>query len=147
MWYNKAYQIVDRICKRLISSGSTLSISNLLNSIQIQKGVKYKMDKKKLYVGNLPWTMTNDSLKDLFAPYGEISEAIIIMDRYSGRSKGFGFVTFVNDADAEKAAAEMAEKEIEGRKIVVNVARPREDRGTRPGGGAGGYRRDFRKSY
>lgn len=70
------------------------------------------MDKKKLYVGNLPWTMTNDSLKDLFAPYGEISEAIIIMDRYSGRSKGFGFVTFVNDADAEKAAAEMAEKEI-----------------------------------
>lgn len=108
------------------------------------------MDKKKLYVGNLPWTMTNDSLKDLFAPYGEISEAIIIMDRYSGRSKGFGFVTFVNEADAEKAAAEMAEKEIEGRKIVVNVARPREDRGTRPGGGAGGaggYRRDFRKSY
>jgi len=109
------------------------------------------MDKKKLYVGNLPWTMTNDSLKDLFASYGEISEAIIIMDRYSGRSKGFGFVTFVNDADAEKAAAEMAEKEIEGRKIVVNVARPREDRGTRPGGGgaggAGGYRRDFRKSY
>ena len=106
------------------------------------------MDKKKLYVGNLPWTMTNDSLKDLFAQYGEISEAIIIMDRYSGRSKGFGFVTFVNDADAEKAVAEMAEKEIEGRKIVVNVARPREDRGTRPGGGgAGGYRRDFRKSY
>ena len=111
------------------------------------------MDKKKLYVGNLPWTMTNDSLKELFATYGEIAEAVIITDRFSGRSKGFGFVTFVNDADAEKAIAEMAEKEVEGRKIVVNVARPREERprtgggmgGDRRGGsgGGGGFRRDF----
>ncbi len=86
------------------------------------------MDKKKLYVGNLPWSVTNESLKELFSPYGEITEAVVIMDRYSGRSKGFGFVTFANDTDAEKAAAEMNDKEVETRKIVVNVARPREER-------------------
>lgn len=105
------------------------------------------MDKKKLYVGNLPWTVTSDSLKELFAAYGEITEAIVISDRYSGRSKGFGFVTFANEADAEKAMAEMADKDMEGRKIVVNVAKPREERprgagGDRRGGG-GGFRRDF----
>jgi len=101
------------------------------------------MDKKKLYVGNLPWSLNNDSLKELFAQFGEITEAVVIMDRYSGRSKGFGFVTFANEADAEKAIAEMADKEVEGRKIVVNVAKPREDRGNRNGA----YRRDFNKSY
>jgi RNA recognition motif-containing protein len=99
------------------------------------------MDKKKLYVGNLPWSLNNDSLRDLFAPYGEIVEATVIMDRYSGRSKGFGFVTFANEADAEKAIAEMANKDVENRKIVVNVAKPREQR---PGGGGGGFRRDRR---
>ena len=93
------------------------------------------MDKKKLYVGNLPWSMTNDSLKELFASYGEIVEAIVITDRMSGRSKGFGFVTFANEADAEKAVTEMAEKEVDGRKIVVNVAKPREEGGNRGGGG------------
>ena len=86
------------------------------------------MDKKKLYVGNLPWTLTNDTLKDLFAAMGEITEAVIITDRMSGRSKGFGFVTFANEADAEKAVAEMHEKDVNGRNIVVNVARPREER-------------------
>jgi RNA recognition motif-containing protein len=86
------------------------------------------MDSKKLYVGNLPWAVTNETLHDMFASYGEIVEAIVISDRMSGRSKGFGFVTFANDADAEKAVAEMHDKEIEGRKIVVNVARPREER-------------------
>lgn len=110
------------------------------------------MDKKKLYVGNLPWSMTNDTLKELFASYGEIVEAIIITDRMSGRSKGFGFVTFADEAVAEKAAAEMTGKDIEGRKIVVNVARPREERpaggGYRGGGGSGGgFRRDNRPRF
>jgi RNA recognition motif-containing protein len=86
------------------------------------------MDSKKLYVGNLPWAVTNETLHDMFASYGEIVEAIVISDRMSGRSKGFGFVTFANEADAEKAVAEMHDKELEGRKIVVNVARPREER-------------------
>lgn len=94
------------------------------------------MDKKKLYVGNLPWGLNNDSLKELFSTYGEVAEAIVISDRMSGRSKGFGFVTFVNEADAEKAVAEMHNKDVEGRKIVVNVAKPREDRG--------GFRRNDR---
>jgi RNA recognition motif-containing protein len=100
------------------------------------------MDKKKLFVGNLPWSINEQSLKDLFSPFGEISEAIIINDRDTGRSKGFGFVTFVNEADAEKALAEMAEKEIENRKIVVNVAKPKEDR---PRGGGGGFRNDYNR--
>ena len=103
------------------------------------------MDKKKLYVGNLPWSANEQSLKDMFSPFGEITEAIVIMDRYTGRSKGFGFVTFANEADAEKAIAEMAEKEIEGRKIMVNVARPREERSNQRGGGGGGG--GFRKDY
>lgn len=86
------------------------------------------MDKNKLYVGNLPWGINNQGLYDLFAPYGAITEAVVITDRMSGRSKGFGFVTFENEADAERAAAEMHDKDQGGRKIVVNVARPREER-------------------
>ncbi len=89
------------------------------------------MDKKKLYVGNLPWSIDNNALKDIFASFGEITEATVISDRYTGRSKGFGFVTYANEADAEKAIAEMGGKEIEGRKIVVNVAKPREERSNR----------------
>ncbi len=99
------------------------------------------MDKKKLYVGNLPWSINNDSLKELFASFGDITEAIVISDKYTGRSKGFGFVTFADEAAAEKAVAEMSGKDVEGRKIVVNVARPREERPNR----GGGFRRDFNK--
>lgn len=91
------------------------------------------MDKNKLFVGSLPWSINNDSLKELFSQYGEITEAIVITDRDSGRSKGFGFVTFTNEENAKKAL-EMDGKEIEGRTIVVNTAKPREDRG--------GFRRD-----
>lgn len=86
------------------------------------------MDQKKLYVGNLPWSMTSDSLRDMFSSYGEITDAVVISDRMSGRSKGFGFVTFANEADAQKAAAEMNDKDVEGRKLVVNTAKPREER-------------------
>ncbi|MFZ6035191.1 MAG: RNA recognition motif domain-containing protein [Patescibacteria group bacterium] len=103
------------------------------------------MDKKKLYVGNLPWSVTNDSLKELFVAYGEVVEAVVITDRMSGRSKGFGFVTFADEAVAEKAAAEMNGKDVEGRKIVVNVARPREERPA--GGNRGGFRRDDRPRF
>ena len=110
------------------------------------------MDNKKLYVGNLPWTLTNDSLKEMFTQFGEVTEAVIITDRMSGRSKGFGFVTFATEEAAVAATQQMHEKEIEGRKIVVNVARPREERrpggggGFRSGGGGGGFR-DDRRSY
>jgi RNA recognition motif-containing protein len=97
------------------------------------------MEKNKLFIGSLPWSITNDSLRELFAQYGEITDAVVINDRESGRSKGFGFVTFAKEEDAQKAL-EMNGKEIEGRTIVVNVAKPREDRG-----GGGGYRRDDRR--
>ena len=89
---------------------------------------------KKLFVGNLPFKTTSDSLKELFSQFGEIEEAVVISDKFSGRSRGFGFVTFVNDADADKAIAELHEKEYEGRNLIVNEARPpreRDDRGPR----------------
>ncbi|OGK15732.1 RNA-binding protein [Candidatus Roizmanbacteria bacterium RIFCSPHIGHO2_01_FULL_39_12c] len=103
------------------------------------------MDKNKLFVGSLPWSINNDSLKALFEQYGEITEAVVIMDRNSGRSKGFGFVTFAKAEDAQKAL-EMNGKDVEGRSIVVNTAKPREERsggggGFRSGGG-GDYRRN-----
>ena len=100
------------------------------------------MDNKKLYIGNLPWSMNNDSLRDLFAQYGEVVEAIIISDRMSGRSKGFGFVTFATEEQAKAAIDAMHEQEVEGRKIIVNVAKPREESGNR-----GGFRRDNRRSF
>ncbi len=107
------------------------------------------MDKNKLYVGNVSWGMNSDGLRELFSQFGEITEAVIITDRMSGRSKGFGFVTFANAEDAEKAATEMDQKDVEGRKIVVNVAKPREERSDRGGGNRGGgdFRRDNRNSY
>jgi RNA recognition motif-containing protein len=102
------------------------------------------MDKKKLYVGNLPWSIEDAALKDLFASYGEVVEAVIIKDKYSGRSKGFGFVTFATEEAAAAAEAAMNGKDMEGRAMVVNVARPREER---PRGGGGGYNRDNRRPY
>lgn len=99
------------------------------------------MEKNKLFVGSLPWSINADSLKELFAQYGEITEAVVISDRDTGRSKGFGFVTFANEADAQKAL-EMHGREVEGRAIVVNVAKPREERS-----GGGGFRRDNRRSH
>ena len=82
----------------------------------------------KVYVGNLPFSVDLDKLKELFSSYGEIEEAVVISDKFSGRSKGFGFVTFKDDAAAQKAIAEMNEKEIEGRNLKVNEARPMEPR-------------------
>jgi cold-inducible RNA-binding protein len=87
--------------------------------------------KNKLYVGNLPYAVNDASLSEMFAEFGEISESKVIADKFSGRSKGFGFVTFANEADAAKAVEAMNGKEIEGRALNVNVARPmqpREDR-------------------
>ncbi|MFQ5531916.1 MAG: RNA recognition motif domain-containing protein [Candidatus Nanoarchaeia archaeon] len=83
---------------------------------------------KKLYVGNLPFSVDDAKLKEIFSAYGEVSEATVIVDKYSRRSKGFGFVTFENDADADKAVSEMNGKEVEGREVKVNEARPMEPR-------------------
>ena len=67
----------------------------------------------KLYVGNLPWSIDDNALKELFTSYGDVEEAVLIKDKFSGRSKGFGFVTLSDDASAQKAIAEMHEKEID----------------------------------
>jgi RNA recognition motif-containing protein len=78
----------------------------------------------KIYVGNLPFSVGDDKLKELFSSFGEIEEAVLIKDRFTGRSKGFGFVTFKEDEAAKKAISEMNDKEIEGRKLKVNEAKP-----------------------
>ena len=77
----------------------------------------------KIYVGNLSYNVDDAKLTELFSPYGEIEEAVVIKDRMSGRSKGFGFVTFKDDESTKKAISEMNEKEVDGRSIKVNEAR------------------------
>ncbi len=83
---------------------------------------------KKLYVGNIPYSMDNDSLKEMFSQFGEVVLAQIIMDRDSGRSKGFGFVEFSDTKAAQAAIDEMNGKEFNGRALTVNEARPRVDK-------------------
>lgn len=87
---------------------------------------------KKLYVGNLPFSTTQEELKKLFAAYGEITEAVVITNKFSGRSKGFGFVTLADDAQAAKAVEELNEKDIGGRKLKVNEATPFDPNAPRP---------------
>jgi cold-inducible RNA-binding protein len=77
----------------------------------------------KVYVGNLPYSIRDNELKELFASFGEITEAVVITE-HSGRSKGFGFVTFVDEESAKKAVTEMNGKDVEGRELKVNEARP-----------------------
>lgn len=77
---------------------------------------------KKLFVGNLPFTISQEQLREIFASYGNIVSANIVSDKFSGRSKGFGFVEFEKDEEAAKAIAEMNDSEQEGRKIVVKEA-------------------------
>lgn len=82
---------------------------------------------KKLFVGNLDWGVTDQQLKEVFSQYGEIEEAIVVKDKFSGRSRGFGFATFVNDEDADKAIEALEGKEINDRPISVNEARPKKE--------------------
>ena len=84
---------------------------------------------KKLYVGGIPYTTQEESLKEYFSQAGNVLSASIIMDRMSGRSKGFGFVEMEADEDAQKAIEMFNDKEFEGRKLTVNEARPMEPRG------------------
>ena len=105
----------------------------------------------KLYVGNLSYSVDSAALEDLFAEFGSVRSAQVIQDRDTGRSKGFGFVE-MNDANEARAAiTALNDKEVEGRRLTVNEARPREERsggggggggrGGRGGGGGGGYGR------
>jgi cold-inducible RNA-binding protein len=104
---------------------------------------------KRLYVGNLPFSVNSEKLKELFGAYGNVEEATVVSFKDTGKSKGFGFVTYEKDEDGEKAKTEMNGKELEGRKVFVNDAKPFDpnaprkprrsfgDRGDRRFGGGG----------
>ena len=111
---------------------------------------------KRLYVGNLSYSVTNASLEELFAPFGAVQSAQVVQDRDTGRSKGFGFVEMGDENAAQEAIRGLNEKEHDGRPLTVNEAKPREERsgggggyggggggrgGSRGGGGGGGYGR------
>jgi RNA recognition motif-containing protein len=95
----------------------------------------------KLFVGNLSFNTTENDLQDAFAAHGTVTEANLMMDRTTNRPRGFGFVTMSSAAEAQKAIDALNGKEMDGRALTVNVARPREDRP--PGGGGGGGRREY----
>ena len=92
-----------------------------------------------IYVGNISYQASDDDLLEVFEAIGSVDSASIIFDRYSGRSKGLGFVEMPNDEEATRAIEELDGKELLGRPLKVNQARPREDRPRRGGGGGGGY--------
>jgi cold-inducible RNA-binding protein len=103
----------------------------------------------KLYVGNLPYSTRDDDLQQQFASFGTVVSAKVMMDRDSGRSKGFGFVEMGSAAEAQSAIDGLNGQSSGGRALVVNIARPREERpaGGFGGGGRGGFRGDRRSSY
>jgi RNA recognition motif-containing protein len=89
-----------------------------------------------IYVGNLSWGLKDQDLANLFAPFGEVASAKIVMDKFTQRSKGFGFVEMANDEQAQAAIAQLNGSEVEGRNLVVNESRPKEE-----GGGGGGFKK------
>src|SRR5450432_398258 len=93
----------------------------------------------KLYVGNLSFNTTETDLQDLFAQAGPVQEVTLMQDKFTGKSRGFAFVTMTTEADAQKAVTEFNGKTVEGRPLTVNEARPREARPGGGGGGRGGY--------
>jgi cold-inducible RNA-binding protein len=101
----------------------------------------------KLFVGNLSFKITENDLQDAFAAHGTVVEANLMMDRVSGRPRGFGFVTMSTPEEAQKAIDALNGKELDGRALTVNIARPREERGGGGGrrefGGGGGGRREY----
>jgi RNA recognition motif-containing protein len=104
---------------------------------------------KKLYVGNLAYTVTDGTLEQMFAAHGSVQSAQVIMDRDTGRSKGFGFVEMSSEQEAQAAISALNGQQTDGRTLTVNEAKPREDRGGRGGhgGGRGGYGGGRRDRY
>jgi RNA recognition motif-containing protein len=102
--------------------------------------------KMNIYVGNLSWGLKDQDLANLFTPFGEVASAKIVMDKFTQRSKGFGFVEMPNDEQAQAAIAQLNGSEVEGRNLVVNESRPKEEGGggfkkRNFGGGGGGYKK------
>ncbi len=93
----------------------------------------------RLYVGNLAYSVTSQSLEQLFSEYGQVKDATVVQDRDTGRSKGFGFVEMSDNSQAQAAIQGLNLKEVDGRCLTVNEARPREERGGGGGGGGRGY--------
>lgn len=92
----------------------------------------------KLYVGNLSFNSTEDDLRQIFSAHGTVTSCSLIMDKFTGKSRGFAFVEMASPADAQKAIAQFHGKDLDGRALTVNEAKPREDR-PRGGGGGGGF--------
>src|SRR5687767_11062735 len=95
-----------------------------------------KFSKMNIYVGNLSWSLKDQDLANMFASFGEVSSAKIVTDKFTQRSKGFGFVEMPNDEQAQAAIAQLNGSEVEGRNIVVNESRPKQE-----GGGGGGFKK------
>ena len=93
----------------------------------------------KLYIGNLPFSATDADLREVFGAHGTVTDAIVMMDRTTGRSRGFGFVTFSTPEEGKAAIAALSGADMGGRNLTVNEARPMEDRPRGGGGGGGGY--------
>lgn len=102
-------------------------------------GDNQTVNPRKMFVGNLSWNLTSDDLRQLFAEFGTVEDAVVLTDKFSGRSKGFGFVTMSTDEEAQAAIEALNEKEVDGRNIVVNVAQPPRPRDDRRSGGGGGF--------
>ena len=98
------------------------------------------MNSKKLYVGGLPYQVTEDTLREIFSAHGTVESSTVISDRMTGRSKGFGFVEMSSQEEAQAAIDKLNGTDLEGRNITVNEAKPRQPR--TDGGGGGGYGRD-----
>ncbi len=96
-----------------------------------------------IYVGNMPYSMNEDELRELFGAYGAVTSVRLVTDRETGRAKGFGFVEMANDAEANAAIEAINGNKQGGRELVVNEARPREERPRREGGFGGGGNRGF----
>ncbi|HZO91135.1 MAG TPA: RNA-binding protein [Chthonomonadaceae bacterium] len=102
---------------------------------------------KRIYVGGLPYSATDQDLEQLFATIGAVASATVITDRYTGQGKGFGFVEMENDADADTAIRNLNGTTLDGRTLTVNEARPREERSQGRGGYGGGGNRGGRSRY
>lgn len=100
-----------------------------------------------IFVSNLSFRMDQDSLKELFENFGEVSSCKIMTDKFTGKSRGFGFVEMPNDDDAQKAIDGLNEKDVDGRNISVSVAKPRTENGGKKFGGRGGERGDRRERW
>jgi RNA recognition motif-containing protein len=96
------------------------------------------MNSNKLYVGGLPYSITDDRLQEIFSPHGAVESARVITDRMTGRSRGFGFVEMSSQTEAEEAIQKLNGSDLEGRSLTVNEAKPQEPRTGGGGGGGGG---------